>query len=149
MDNHDSKDINSILEAMLSDEAAIFAQLGNAVAAADAHFLPTSPGDMVDLGRITYEVDKAEFRDLLCVKDACAPKPFVKELLDGDLRNLAIGILSGVSAAYDIASGIAVPVIALILKSGVERLCQGSSDSPTVTSFRNHDIVTTDLLSRR
>lgn len=47
----------------------------------------------------------------------------MNELISGDIRNLAVGIISALTAKYDIAMGIAVPIAALIIKKQIIRFC--------------------------
>lgn len=51
------------------------------------------------------------------------PREWVNELISGDIRNLAVGIISALTAKYDIAMGIAVPIAALIIKKQIIRFC--------------------------
>lgn len=51
------------------------------------------------------------------------PREWMNELISGDIRNLAVGIISALTAKYDIAMGIAVPIAALIIKKQIIRFC--------------------------
>ena len=149
MTRTDPETIDLILEAVSLDERELLTRIGEAVAATEAHFLPPSVMDLAALGRVAYESIKADLQDLLCSKEAREPKPFVKALLHGELRNLAVGILSAISGTYNVAIGIAVPVVAMILKSGVATFCRTPVRWVRVSALREHEPLRSAILRRR
>lgn len=75
-----------------------------------------------EYGKKLWSLIENEVYELICSKNE--PKDWVKELIEGDLRNLIIGIISAISAKYDIGLGIAIPITALLLKKGIKQFCR-------------------------
>ena len=75
------------------------------------------------MGRKLWKAFKFELYEILCLRDSKAPREWVNELISGDIRNLVIGICSAVTAKYEVSLGIAVPLAALIIKTGILNYC--------------------------
>lgn len=78
----------------------------------------------LEIGKELWEAFQVELIDFLCVREEKKPKKWVNELITGDTRNLAVGLVTAISAEYSISIGIAVPVVALILKRKVTNFCK-------------------------
>ena len=51
------------------------------------------------------------------------PRTWVKELLEGDIRDLIINIVTALTSRFDVGLGIVIPVVAIILKNGMLNFC--------------------------
>ena len=71
-----------------------------------------------------------------------SPRPWVEELISGEIRNTIVGFVSAITAKFDIGMGIAVPIAALILKRGIANYCvyqpQGNTNVD-IKSFVEND----------
>ena len=47
----------------------------------------------------------------------------MQEFIDGDIRNLAIGLVAAITTRYDVSLGISIPLTALLLKRGIANCC--------------------------
>src|SRR5262245_24260589 len=70
-----------------------------------------------------YERLKSEITSLLCDRRSGKPKEWAQELVDGDVRDLAVAVLTLACAQLHIALSIAVPFAALVAKRGLKRFC--------------------------
>lgn len=64
-----------------------------------------------------------EAYNIFCDRTSYTEKEWVKELVEGDIRSLALGIITAISARYEVSMGIAVPITALFIKRGLHHLC--------------------------
>ncbi|KAB2872124.1 MAG: hypothetical protein F9K37_01300 [Bacteroidales bacterium] len=76
----------------------------------------------LEYGKKLWDLLEPEIHELICDKDF--PKDWLNELLEGDIRNLILGIVSAVTAKYDIGLGIAIPIAALVIKKGIKDFCK-------------------------
>jgi hypothetical protein len=74
------------------------------------------------IGFQLWQILKSDIYDIICNKGA--PKEWVSDLITGDFRNLAIGIVTAITAKYDVSIGIALPITALIIKAGIIKFCK-------------------------
>lgn len=74
-------------------------------------------------GRELWEALRIELYDTFCDSDTSLPKPWLEKLIQGDVRNLMVGIVSAITARFDVSLGIAIPVAALIAKNRVHAYC--------------------------
>jgi hypothetical protein len=72
----------------------------------------------------TYERLRARLADLVCNRRTGALKTWVQELVDGDLRDLAVAILVLVASQLSVAMSVAVPFAALVAKRGLRGICR-------------------------
>lgn len=76
-----------------------------------------------EMGKELWKAFKCELYELLCVRDSETPKEWLNDLVTGDIRNLVLGIISAITAKYEVTMGIAVPLAALIIKTGILKYC--------------------------
>ena len=95
----------------------------------------------VEYGKKLWELVESELHKLICEKDS--PKDWLNELMDGDIRNLIIGIVSAITAKYEIGLGIAVPIAALVIKKGIKDFCKLD------LSNKDQDIDLTAIIKKR
>ncbi|MEA5111554.1 hypothetical protein SDC9_21803 [bioreactor metagenome] len=113
-------EIDKILNINLTEEYWIF-QLGVGYIYENSpsnarFFLPYNEYGFKFWNLINYEI-----HEFLCVDSK--PKEWVKELIEGDVRNLIVGILSAITAKYEIGLGIAIPIVALVIKKDLKDYC--------------------------
>jgi hypothetical protein len=112
--------IDEILNTNLTTEYWIF-QLGVGYIYENSpsnarYFLPYN-----DFGVKLWNLINAEIHEFLCLDNK--PKEWVEELIDGDVRNLIVGIISAITAKYDVGLGIAIPIAALVIKKDLKDYC--------------------------
>lgn len=73
------------------------------------------------LGELFWEKIKGSIHKLIC--DNKKPKEWVNDIITGDIRNLVVGLVFAITSKFDISMGIAIPIVALILKTGVLKFC--------------------------
>ena len=67
---------------------------------------------------------EAELRVALCADRK--PKPWVEDLVSGDVRDLIIGLLTAMASTLSVPLAIAVPATAIVMKRGIAALCSGA-----------------------
>ena len=72
-------------------------------------------------GRDLWEGMSYEVHKLLCKNGK--PVGWADEVVSGDVRNLALGIISAIAASLDVTLGIAIPAAALVVKKGLLAFC--------------------------
>lgn len=77
----------------------------------------------IEMGEKLWGAFRSELYNLLCNEKTKKPNEWLNDLVTGDIRNLAIGIISAITAKYDVSMGIAVPATALIIKNGLLKFC--------------------------
>jgi hypothetical protein len=77
----------------------------------------------VEMGEKLWGAFKYELYDLLCNSERKEPKDWLNETVTGDIRNLATGIISAITAKYNVSIAIALPAAALIVKKGLLNYC--------------------------
>jgi hypothetical protein len=82
------------------------------------------------MGKDFWNAFRKELYKFICNPNELKPKEWVNDLVVGDIRNLAIGIVSALTARYNVSLGIAIPVSALILKSGILKYCREPQQAP-------------------
>jgi hypothetical protein len=77
----------------------------------------------VQLGKTLGGALQEELYHLFCDSARKKPKTWVNELMGGELRNLALGLLVAVAKEYNVGLGIAVPAVAFVLKKKISTFC--------------------------
>lgn len=77
----------------------------------------------IEMGRKLWTAFKHELYDLLCNSETKEPKEWLNDTVTGDIRNLATGIISAITAKYDVSIAIALPAAALVIKNGLLNYC--------------------------
>jgi hypothetical protein len=72
-------------------------------------------------GHKLWKAFERELYKKIC--DGGKPREWVNDLITGDFRNLIVGIVQTITVTYDVSIAIAVPVAALILKTGILEFC--------------------------
>ncbi|MCA0445165.1 MAG: hypothetical protein LCH54_02925 [Bacteroidetes bacterium] len=60
---------------------------------------------------------------LLCDRENKKPKATLDEILNGDIRNLAVYLLTLVIADLGVSVTVGIPIVSLILKQGLKGFC--------------------------
>ena len=76
------------------------------------------------MGNEIWRSLRYELYEILCDPKSKKPKEWLNDLITGDIRNLIVNICSFLTANYNVTLGIALPVAALIVKTGVLRFCK-------------------------
>lgn len=79
-----------------------------------------------EMGNKLWKAFRNELYDILCDNKTQEPKEWLNDLITGDIRNLVTGIVSTITATYDVSIAIALPVTALIIKNGLLNYCSNS-----------------------
>lgn len=116
--------VKMVLEQSQRNEDALVLDLGIAL---QYEYAPPNVAYRVNYERLGRELRDAllkELYDIVCDFEGRCPKPWVNELVSGDMRNLILGILTAITSTYDVSLGIAVPAAALIMNRGVTSFCK-------------------------
>lgn len=103
-----------------------FYQLGIGISEEDISSENRFSFDFYDLGREHWEKVKDQLMNILCDRDGKVPSNTMDELLNGDIRNIIVYILTILVANLDIVIGVAIPLVSLILKEGLKNFCLAS-----------------------
>lgn len=76
----------------------------------------------LELGEAFWMKIKASIHAFIC--EGREPKEWVNDLITGDIRNLIVGLVSAITSKYDVSMGIAIPIAALVVKTGVINFCK-------------------------
>jgi hypothetical protein len=76
------------------------------------------------IGKMFWDRIKPEIHSFIC--SANQPREWVNDIITGDIRNLIIGLVSALTSKYDISIAIAIPIVALILKTGILNFCSST-----------------------
>jgi hypothetical protein len=75
------------------------------------------------MGKELWKAFKYELYEVFCVTNSGTPREWLNDIVTGDIRNLIIGISSVITTKYEVTLGIAVPLAALVIKTGVLNYC--------------------------
>lgn len=75
-----------------------------------------------EIGLKFWKLLHPDLHNLFCVDGN--PKEWVNDLVTGDGRNVITGIVSAITAQYDVTLAIAVPIAALLLKYDFINFCR-------------------------
>lgn len=89
------------------------------------------------MGKDLWRALEKEVYALICDRSTRAPKEWVQDLISGDIRNLAVGIVTAIASTYTIGLGIAVPAAALVMKKGVAAYCRKRPTKSTGVSAKD------------
>lgn len=76
----------------------------------------------LELGEAFWLKIKASIHAFIC--ESSEPKEWINDLMTGDIRNLIVGLVSAITSKYDVSMGIAIPIAALVVKTGVINFCK-------------------------
>lgn len=83
---------------------------------------------------------KYDLYSFICKTEEPSPREWVTDLVSGDIRNAVVGIAAAITSKYQISMGIAIPIVALVIKTGVLTYCQDEPKKPDDSSkkiFKN------------
>lgn len=95
----------------------------------------------LELGEAFWLKIKTSIHAFICEKSE--PKEWVNDLISGDIRNLIVGLVSAITSKYDVSMGIALPITALVVKTGVINFCK------VEPLEKNTDINIKDIVKNR
>lgn len=87
----------------------------------------------IEMGHKLWTAFKYELYELLCNSETEEPREWLNDTVTGDIRNLATGIISAITAKYDVSIAIALPAAALIIKNGLLNYCADKPKKVKVT----------------
>jgi hypothetical protein len=88
------------------------------------------------MGKRLWNAFQKELFCIICDENNLTPKEWVNDLIVGDIRNLATGIVSAITAKFDVTLGIAVPIAALIIKTGILNYCNRPQKAPKKSNVK-------------
>jgi hypothetical protein len=118
------KDVTRTVAAMRQDETALYLKLGIAMQYLYAPPNVKYSAPYEKMGRDLWASLQVELYDLICRPKSKTPRSWVQELISGDIRTLAVAILTALVATSSLPLSIAVPAAALVLKQGAIRYCK-------------------------
>ncbi|KLV03442.1 hypothetical protein ABT56_19230 [Photobacterium aquae] len=83
-----------------------------------------------ELGNKLWLAIQFEMQQVLCAVDESNPQPWVQELIEGNLRDLIVGVMTAITSKYDVTLGICVPAASLIIKNRIGVLCSTELSKP-------------------
>lgn len=81
-------------------------------------------------GETLWKAFRYDLYKLICDRKSKSPREWISDLVTGDIRNAIIGIAAVVTSKYAVSMGIAIPVTALIVKTGVLTYCEEPPPKP-------------------
>ncbi len=75
-------------------------------------------------GQRVWDENKGKIQSLLCDMTTNEPNEFIKQLTEGNIKDLITGIITLLHTTLSITLTLAVPLVALILKKGIHTLCK-------------------------
>ncbi|CAM4517239.1 hypothetical protein P4H94_14975 [Paenibacillus macerans] len=128
--------INKIIKFLNNDEVteeAYYFDLGIGLmyeyAPEGVHF----SADYIGMGIELWEAFKYELFDLCCDTSSLEPKSWMSELIEGNIRDLIVGITTAITSKYSVSLGIAVPITSMVLKKGIVNYCSKKPVKPKKT----------------
>jgi hypothetical protein len=106
----------------LPDGAIVF-EIGVALQYLDAPPGVRYSAPYVEQGTELWATACYELQSLLCDKSERAPKEWVDEIVDGNIREVSVATLTILVASMSVPLSIAVPITALIVKKGLRNFC--------------------------
>jgi hypothetical protein len=92
----------------------------------------SSSYDYHEIGLRLWVAIEHDLYGIICDRKKREPKRWINELIGGDIRQLATGIILAMQTNLQISVGIAVPAAALLIKRGVLIYC---SEHPRIRSM--------------
>lgn len=74
-------------------------------------------------GEFLWNKYKVELRELICDIENGVPKPFIEEVLAGDIRQILETITTAIMATFSLVFAIALPLACLLLKFKIKNFC--------------------------
>ena len=80
--------------------------------------------DYDELGKDFWDVLQSELYALICDDKEKVAKDWAEEVISGEIRGFIVAVLTLFMATYNVSLGIAIPVVALLVKKGVKNFCK-------------------------
>ena len=77
----------------------------------------------VEIGKEFWIALQYELYELLCERKSKKPREWATEIIEGDVRDLSVGIITLLMAHFEATLAIAVPATALIVRKSLLNLC--------------------------
>lgn len=74
-------------------------------------------------GQLLWDKYKEDIRSLICDTENGIPKPFINELIGGDIRNILETLATMIVASVKVEYLIAIPLSCLLLKYKISNFC--------------------------
>lgn len=91
---------------------------------------PSSTGEhqfmnsFFDQGKKIWDSYKSNIQEIFCDKSTGEPNQYIKELIEGNVKDLIVNIISLLTTTYSLTLAVAIPLAALILKKGFYSICK-------------------------
>ena len=115
--------VSRVRALLRQPEDRSFFALGEGVVHADAPPGVICSAPYVQLGKEFWAALQYEIYELLCDRKSKQPKEWATEIIEGDVRDLSVGIFTLLMAHFEVTLAIAVPATALIVRKRLVRLC--------------------------
>src|SRR5581483_756864 len=119
----DKKYIDKIITLSNTDDEAIFFSLGIGLQYEFVTDGSSYSANYLELGLDLWKALHFELQEILCTRNGKSKK-WINGLIEGDIRELAVGIIGAITTQYNVGMGIAVPATALVVKKGVYLFCK-------------------------
>ncbi|HVZ58363.1 MAG TPA: hypothetical protein VG935_01260 [Patescibacteria group bacterium] len=126
------EDLQKILDSTLLPDEVLYLMLGSSL---DEGLLPNilSDEDPMQEGEDFFDAFTVELYNFLCDPERNSPKEWVKEAMEGDIREIAVYILTIALSTFNLGLGIAIPLTALFAKRKIKDFCHVKPPTPTKT----------------
>jgi hypothetical protein len=111
-------------------EGAIVLNVGTALQYAFAPPGVKYSAPYLEMGKELWASAEYELHSLLCDGAERAPKKWLDDVISGDVRELAVSILTILVASLHVPISIAVPITALVLKKQLTAFCRRKPRKP-------------------
>jgi hypothetical protein len=101
--------------------------------------------DYPGIGRKIWSSLHYELHTLLCADGK--PQGWVEEIVSGDIRNIAVGLVTVIATKLDVTLGVAIPAAALVVKHGLLDFC--STPSPAKPKLTTRELFEEKAKRRR
>lgn len=136
MQHINEQQLSEILQPSIT-EMEWESRLGEAVNEALAGKVDHFDFDAQKFGDQMWKGFRLDLFEFFC--EGTRPREWLNDLLTGDIRNTILGVVTAITTRYDIALGIAIPISALIFKTGIVQYCsrkqEDSIDDPLFLAY--------------
>lgn len=125
--------VNEIFQQLRLPEGAIILNIGIALQYAFAPPGVRYKAPYLEMGKALCASAEYELHSLLCDSVKRTPKKWLDDIISGDVRQLAVAILTILVASLHVPLSIAVPITALVLKKQLAAFCRRKPRRPLRT----------------
>lgn len=118
-----SKDVDKAIKDISLPEDTLYFELGIAVVYRKKQNILYSY-DYVSEGKRFYEYLSGKLFSYFCDSATLKPKNSIIELMEGDEKELAVGVVSYILSKYSVEINIIVPFTSILLKKGLYNFCK-------------------------